>query len=137
MKLLKYALPNAKGTRGKLRQRAVGGGRKAELGVEDQVLVVLLYYRLYLTQLLLGYLFNLDNSNVSRLISELRPVLLEVLPLPAHETVLFGQAKKKRISGLEELLAKHPEFKEVLIDATEQEIQKPKDKQERRRQVFR
>ena len=131
-KAVEARLTEAKGTQGKLRQRAIGGGRKAELGVEDQVLVVLLYYRLYLTQLLLGYLFNLDDSNVSRLISKLRPVLLEVLPLPAHETVLFGQAKKKRIASLEELLGKYPEFKEVLIDATEQEIQKPKDKQERR-----
>ncbi len=119
-------------TQSKLRLRAIGGGRKAELGVEAQVLVVLMYYRLYLTQILLGYLFNLDDSNVSRLITKLRPVLLEVLPLPAHETVLFGQVKKKRISSLEELLEKHPEFKEVLIDATEQEIQKPKDKQKRK-----
>lgn len=116
----------------KPRQRATGGGRKAALSVEDQVLVVLMYYRLYLTQILLGYLFNLDDSNVSRLISKLRPVLLEVLPLPAQETVLFTQAKGKRVSSLEELLKKHPEFKEVLIDATEQEIQKPKDKQKRK-----
>ena len=63
-KAVEARLAEAKGTQGKLRQRAVGGGRKAELGVEDQVLV-LLYYRLYLTQLLLGYLFNLDDSNVA------------------------------------------------------------------------
>ena len=41
--------------------------------------MVLTYYRLYLTQLLLGYLFTLDDSSVSRLISKLRPRLLEVL----------------------------------------------------------
>ncbi len=57
-KAVEVRLAEPKGTQGKLRQRAVGGGRKAELGVEDQVLGVLLYYRLYLTQLLLGYLFR-------------------------------------------------------------------------------
>lgn len=120
-----------KSTQGKPRQRATGGGRKAELNVEEQVLVILMYYRLYLTQILLGYLFNLDDSNVSRLITRLRPLLLEVLPLPAQETVLFAR-EGKRISSLEELLEKHPEFEEVLIDATEQEIQKPQDKQKRK-----
>ena len=127
---IRHRLAEQNGAASRARQRAPGGGRKAELAVEDQVLVVLLYYRLYLTQLLLGYLFNLDDSNVSRLISKLRPLLLEVLPLPAQETVLFAQAK--RISSLEELLEKHPEFKEVLIDATAQEIQKPQDKQKRK-----
>lgn len=110
---------------------APGGGHKAALSIEDQVLVVLMYYRLYLTQLLLGYLFNLDDSNVSRLINKLRPVLLEVLPLPAQETVLFAR-EGKRISSLKELLEQHPEFKEVLIDATEQETRKPKDKRKRK-----
>ena len=126
---IKYRLAEQNATASSARQRAPGGGRKAELGIEEQVLVVLMYYRLYLTQMLLGYLFNLDDSNVSRLISKLRPLLLEVLPLPAQETVLFAQAK--RISSLEELLEKHPEFREVLIDATEQD-QKPQDKQKRK-----
>ncbi len=128
---IKHRLAGQSGSEGRERQRAPGGGRKAALSVEDQVLVVLMYYRLYLTQLLLGYLFNLDDSNVSRLISKLRPVLLEVLPLPAQETVLFAR-EGKRISSLEELLKQHPGFKEVLIDATEQEIQKPKDEQKRK-----
>lgn len=123
----------------KPRLRAVGGGRKAQLNIEDQVLVILMYYRLYITQVLLGYLFELDDSNVSRLITRLRPVLLEVLPLPAQETLLFTESKvendrpkQRRISSLSELLKKHPELKEVLVDATEQEIQKPKDKAKRK-----
>jgi len=40
------------------RQRAVGGGRKAKLELEDQLVVTLIYYRLYVTQLLPGYLFD-------------------------------------------------------------------------------
>ena len=113
------------------RQRALGGGRKAKLVLEEQVLVGLMYYRLYVTQMLLGYLFDLDDSNVSRLIGELRPLMQAVLPLPAQEMLLFAQPKK-RIGSLDELLKKHPELKEVLVDATEQEIQKPKDKARRK-----
>jgi len=114
------------------RRRALEGGRKAKLSLESRVLVVLLYYRLYLTQMLLGYLFDLDNSNVSRLVAELRLVLQKVLPVPAQETLSFAKEPKKRISSLGELLEKHPELKEVLVDATEQEIQKPKDKARRK-----
>jgi hypothetical protein len=112
------------------RRRAVGGGRKAKLGVEDQLLATLMYYRLYLTQLLLSYLFDLDDSNVCRAISRIRPLLLEVLPLPVQETLLFAnneQRPRKCIATLDELFERHPEFKEVLIDATEQETHKPKD----------
>ena len=118
----------------KQRQRAIGGGRKSSLSVEDKVLVILMYYRLYLTQILLGYLFDLDDSNVSRLIAKLRPILIEVLPVPIQEKTLFAipEGSRKRIASLEELLEKHPEFEEVLVDATEQEIQKPKDKQKRK-----
>lgn len=114
------------------RQRAVGGGRKAKLNLEQQVLLALLYYRLYVTQMLLGYLFDLDDSNVSRLIAELRSVLQTVLPIPAQETLLFSKEPRRRIGTLEELLRKHPELKEVLIDATEQEVRKPKDKARRK-----
>lgn len=116
------------------RRRAVGGGRKPSLEIEEQVLVLLMYYRLYVTQLLLGYLFEVDHSNVSRLIAKLRPILLDVLPLPAQEKGLFSgdKSSRKRIIELDELLEKHPEIKELIIDATEQEIQKPKDKQKRK-----
>ena len=122
---------NAAGAPG--RQRAVGGGRKSNLALEEQVLAVLMYYRLYMTQVLLGYLFGLDDSNVSRLITRLRPVLLRVLPIPAREQSLFGQERpERRVSSLATLLAKHPEINDVLIDATEQEVYKPKDKQQRK-----
>lgn len=117
------------------RQRAVGGGRKAKLRLEDQVVLTLVYYRLYLTQVLLGYLFDLDDSNVSRVVSRLRPLLLEVLPLPVQETLLFAddaQKPRERIATLDELFQRHPEFREVLIDATEQEVPKPIDKARRK-----
>ena len=121
----------------KQRRRAPGGGRFPKLDLENQVLVMLIYYRLYITQLLLGYLFDLDDSNVSRLIRRLQPLLAEVLPVPMQETVLFSETGKtnetnKRIGSLEDLLEQHPEIQDMLIDATEQQIQKPKNKRKRK-----
>ena len=52
-------------------QRVVGGSRKSKLALENQVLVILIYCRLYLTQVLLGYLFDLDDSNISRLLRKM------------------------------------------------------------------
>ena len=43
-----------------------------------------------------------------------------------------ASAREKKISTLKELLEKHPEFKEIFIDATEQELPKPKDKERRK-----
>ena len=118
------------------RQRAIGGGRRFTLSVADRLLMTLMYLRLYVTQSLLGYMFNLDDSNVNREINQrMLKVLKEVLPTPMQEQLLTVQThakKSKRISTLSELLEAYPEFKEVLLDATEQEVPKPKDKLKRK-----
>lgn len=114
------------------RQRKAGGGRKFELGIEERLLLTLMYLRLYVSQTLLGYMFDLDDSNVSREINErMMPSLKAVLPVPMQEELLTPSIQahaKKRISTLKELLEVHPEFKEILVDATEQEVPKPKEK---------
>src|SRR3954468_16203253 len=106
----------------------------------------LIYFRLYITQALLGYLFDLDSSNVNREINgRMLAVLSEVLPLPARDEPLSAdpldtqaastskrKRKGKKIGTLEEMLEKHPEFKEIFIDGTEQELPKPKDKARRK-----
>lgn len=137
------------------RLRARGAGRNFNLELSERLLMSLMYFKLYLTQTLLGYLFELDTSNVSREIQgRMLAVLSEVLPVPARDEPLLdlalaasssssdggggggggGKSKRggKKIGTLEELLKKHPEFKEVLIDATEQELPKPKDKGRRK-----
>jgi hypothetical protein len=114
------------------RQRKAGGGRKFSLELEERLVLTLMYLRLYISQTLLGYLFDLDDSNVNREINErMLPSLKEVLPLPMQDEVLSApiqQQSKKRIGTLKELLEAYPEFKEILVDATEQEVPKPKHK---------
>ena len=54
--------------------------------------------------------------------------------MPVQETPLFAGTEPKprrRIATLEELFRQHPEFKEVLKGATEQEVPKPKGKAKR------
>jgi hypothetical protein len=138
------------------RLRSRGAGRNFNLELPERLLMSLMYFRLYITQPLLGYLFGLDPSNVSREINgRMLGVLSEALPVPARDEPLSelileasggssssssssssGGGKRKRrgrkISTLEELLEKHPEFEEVFIDATEQELPKPKDKDRRK-----
>ncbi len=134
------------------RLRARGAGRRFNLELPERLLMSLMYFRLYVTQALLGYLFDLDASNVNREINgRMLAVLSEVLPVPARDEPLLdllaaatqeadsgggGGGKRKRrgkkIGTLEELLEKHPEFEEIFIDATEQELPKPKDKGRRK-----
>ncbi len=117
------------------RQRAIGGGPPFSLALSERLLMTLMYLRLYVTESLLGYLFDVHESSVNRERTlRMLPVLLEVLPVPMRDELgLLDPSplarQRKRIGTLEELLEKHPEIREVLIDATEQPVQRPKQKQ--------
>jgi IS5 family transposase len=117
------------------RQRRVGGGPQFRLPAEDQLLLALCWTRLYLTNELLGYLFGLDASNISRNRRLLWPLLSEHLPVPVQpRRELAGRApcepprRRKRIATLEELFEQYPDLKEVIVDATEQAVQRPSKK---------
>lgn len=117
------------------RQRAIGAGHPFTLPVAERLLMTLIYWRVYLTQILLGFLFDLDDSNVSREIKRMRKVLLEILPIPMRDSNLLSPSviqSPSRIRTLKDLLEQHPEFSEVLIDATEQPIFRPQNKLDRR-----
>jgi hypothetical protein len=115
------------------RQRAFGGGRRGALPLAERLLMGLVSLRLYVSQSLLSYLFDLDESNISRELNQrLLPALLLVLPVPLREAPLRAVQKgddgkrRKQIRTVEEWFQTHPELKEVLVDATEQEVPKPK-----------
>jgi DDE superfamily endonuclease len=106
----------------------------------------LMYLRLYVGQSLLSLLFDIEQSNVCRELSQrLLPVLQEVLPTPLRNAPLRAEPessaqpsqpakskKQRRINTLDELLRAYPDLKEVLVDATEQPIPQPKDKRKRK-----
>lgn len=83
--------------------------------LEDKVLALLMYYRTYITHEFIGYLFGLHNSNVSRLFKRLEPLMAKKLTI-----------KKDRTLTEEEVL-------KLLVDVTEQPIQRPKQSKRRKK----
>jgi len=115
------------------RKRAIGGGRNYKLeSIEVKVLLMLMFYRHNITHELLGFLFDLDASNVTRLIAKLSSIF-EKAADPTLKTLL-SQAKKlsEKVCNEVELFTKYPELKELCIDATEQRKQRSKDTEQRK-----
>jgi hypothetical protein len=124
---------------GRKRQRRLGGGARFGNSVADRLLMLLLYYRLYLTQELMTLLFNAaDKSVICRSIQQMRPVFEAVLPVPerARQRILSladkeQKRRKKRIGSVEEFRATYPELT-FIIDGVEQPKRKPKNPAKRK-----
>jgi len=121
------------------RRRRPGGGAPFATELPERLLMLLLYYRLYLTQEFMTLLFAVDNkATISRAIAQVRPVFEAALPVPerARETVVALAEKetnrrRKRINNVEDFVRAYPELS-ILIDGTEQPKQRPQDKQKRK-----
>jgi hypothetical protein len=110
------------------RRRALGGGRKLKLpSFENRLLCFLIYAKLYCTYDLLGYLFDCDGATICRVVADIRSVVGERLFVKRD-----GQGGGKRIRTIDELLSVYPELEEVIVDATEQKIPRPKNKKKRK-----
>lgn len=111
------------------RIRAIGAGRPYNLKtIEDKLLLALMFYRLYVNYDLLEILFDLENSQIYRLLIKLEPLVEK-----AADPYLFGRLKSinnnvKRIRTIEEFIEKFPDLKDIIIDATEQKRLKPQNK---------
>ena len=124
---------------GEERQRQPGGGAQFSTALQERLLMLLVYYRLYLTQEFMTLLFAVDNkATISRAIRQVRPVFEAVLPVPerARKTVVAlaekeTQRRKGRINNIKDFVEQYPELS-ILIDGTEQPKQRPKDKQKRK-----
>ena len=108
------------------RKRGIGAGHPFKLPLRDRLLMLHMYHRLYVSSTLLGFLFDLGQSNVLKNIRMLEPLVRMVLPLPSKLHQRAG-----RLGTLEEVESLFPGFK-AFLDATEQEIPRPKDKGKRR-----
>jgi len=106
------------------RKRGVGAGHPFKLQLADRLLMLLVYYHLYVSSTLAAYLFDLSQSNVLKNIRKLEPLVSEVLPLPKKQ-----HEKVRRLQTLDEV--EFPAFK-AFLDATEQEIPRPKSKRKRK-----
>jgi DDE superfamily endonuclease/Helix-turn-helix of DDE superfamily endonuclease len=91
------------------RKRRPGGGRKHSLALADRLLMLLIYYRTYVTHAFLGFLFGLDDSAVGRNINPLQPLLAGIFGIP-----------ERRVELAED------EIRELFFDATERPRRRPR-----------
>ncbi len=56
-------------------------GRNHKLDLSDMILMLLLYYRRYVTQIFVGYMFGIDDARVCRIIRRLEPIVASVMAL--------------------------------------------------------
>ncbi len=106
---------------GRKRERAVGAGRHFKLIVKDRVIMVLVYYRLYITYTLMEFLFGLDQSNVCRDIQKIEELIRQCLPIPQKLHNITKRLKTKE--EVEEYFHGFMAF----TDCTEQPIPRPKN----------
>lgn len=81
-------------------------GRRYKLSLDQMLMMLLLYYRTYSTQMHIGFMFGIDDSRVCRIIRILEPLVARLVAI-----------EKNRSLNQEEL--------EQLIDVTEQTIERP------------
>jgi hypothetical protein len=105
------------------RRRAPGAGHPYELQPRDQILLTVVWLRVYPIHEVLGYLFGVSDSTVSRLIARALPVLEQA----GKDTMRMPDPGKKRRRHLDQLLTDTPELA-VVIDSFEQRVQRPEER---------
>jgi len=109
----------------RVRQRSYGGGRNENLqSLESKLLFILVYFRLYPTQEVQGYLFGLSQAQANQWVHRLTGVVNQAL---GDEL----QLPERRPAKLAEVLSRCPGL-EFFIDGTERPINRPKDKEEQK-----
>jgi DDE superfamily endonuclease/Helix-turn-helix of DDE superfamily endonuclease len=108
------------------RKRAYGAGRKPQLKqLEDKLLFILVYFRLYPTQEVQGFLFGMGQAQANEWVHRLTGVLNRAL---GYE----HQLPEREPAKLEAVLNRCPSL-EFMIDGTERPINRPQDKADRKR----
>jgi hypothetical protein len=108
------------------RKRDIGAGRPFKLDLRDRFLMLLVYYRIYITYTLAGFLFDLDQSNICRDIQKIEGLVRKCIPIPQKIYPIT-----KRLKTTEEVEKYFPGFL-AFIDTTEQQIPRPADKERRK-----
>jgi DDE superfamily endonuclease/Helix-turn-helix of DDE superfamily endonuclease len=96
------------------RRRRPGAGPKFALSVADQLLVLLLYYRTYVSHVFLAFLFAVDDATICRTIRRIEPLLAGLFRIP-----------ERRIELQED------EIRELFFDGTERPTRRPQKRQRR------
>ncbi len=106
------------------RKREVGGGRQCDLPLGLRIALMLTYLRLHLNQVLVAKLFGGTQSDVSRDLRRLVPLLKQVLPSPEGWELVEDEQELRDEDKLH--LADLADG-QVLVDATEQQVYRSQD----------
>lgn len=122
----------------KNRKRKIGGGRNFQHNLEVQVVMILTYYRLYLTQEVIGYLFGIDQSNISRLVNRLGPLMEKAADPQLSSFLNQVKTNQENISRLnfDNFISEYPELFQVISDATEVRCYRPKKNNDERKLYY-
>ena len=117
----------------KQRKRAIGGGRKYILdSIELKLLLILMFYRHNITHEFLGFIFDFSQSNVTRLIGRLSNIFEKSADPELKSWLKKEKEASEDIKCEIDFFCKYPELKEICVDATEQKIQRSKNKEIRK-----
>lgn len=109
------------------RKKRIGQGRKETFPTcAEQLFIFLFWARTYPTLLFMEIVLGADTVVLHRLIHRMAPILAKRLVLPQH-------AGRRRIRNMNELKDAFPEIYEVIVDATEQRIERPQDKRKNKK----
>lgn len=86
-------------------------GKKATMGLENKLLLMLMYYREYHTCLSISEMFGISEGYANKIVHRISRLVIKALPL----------GRKRKIGSAD--------LKAVLIDASEQNIERPQRKQ--------
>jgi hypothetical protein len=105
------------------RQRATGAGHPFALRPRDRLLLTVVWLRVYPTHEVLGYLFGVSDTAVTRTLARWLPLL----EAAGRDTMRLPDPGRKHRRQLDALLADTPDLA-VIIDTFEQRVQRPRDR---------
>ena len=105
------------------RQRAIGAGHPFALAPRDQLLLAVVWLRVYPTHEVLGYLFGVSDTTATRLIA----CWLPLLEAAGRDTMRLPDPGRKRRRRRDALLAATPDLAAIL-DTFERRVQRPRDR---------
>ena len=95
-----------------IKRRGNSRSHPYKLSIEDQILMMLMYYREYRTQFHIGGTYGIHESNVSKNIRRIESIL--------------KRCKKFELPGKKKLSGTNHQYEVIIIDATESPIERPK-----------
>jgi hypothetical protein len=109
----------------KERKRSIGTGRYFKMDVKNRFLMLSVYYHLYITYTLAGFLFDLDQSNVCR---DIQKIEYDTKMLTNSTKDIQNNQKTKNASGSRTIFS----WLSASHRFTEQQIPRPVDRNRRK-----